>query len=83
MPNKRTYQDFFDIKQNRTRTSSKYFGDNLNFSLTTNYERKIVARVRGYALRSKFKMIFYFLRDDEYREVRGAQRHLGTLGAEK
>jgi len=59
----------YKTKQNRMRKSSKYFGDNLNFSLTTIFERETVACVNSIALRSKFKMIFYFLLDDEYPEV--------------
>ncbi len=46
-------------------------------------EFKTVARESVHAPHSKFKMIFYFLCDDEYQEERGAKRHLGTLGAEK
>ena len=62
--------------------SAIIFEEILVFS-TTNYERKNVAHVRVHASRSRFNGIFNFLCDEEYREERGAQRPLGTLGAEK
>ena len=46
-------------------------------------EFKTIAYENIFALRSKFKMIFYFLFDDEYPEELGAKRHIGTLGKEK
>ena len=46
-------------------------------------KREPVADVNKHASRSRVNGIFNFLCDEEYREVRGAQRPLGTLGAEK
>ena len=58
------------------------FDEILILSLTFQ-ECGTVARETVRALRSRFNGIFNFLCDEEYREERGAKRHLGTLGAEK
>ena len=59
-----------------------YSIETLNFYLKLQ-KRGTVAYENSIALRCRFKMIFDFLCDEEYREVWGAQRPLGTLGAEK
>jgi len=62
--------------------AAKVFLVNFDF-YCDDLELKAVAYEYNIVRRSKFKMIFNFLCDDEYPEELGAKRHIGTLGAEK